>query len=585
MGGLGLLTLAAFLTGFPVTAGAQTPAENFKRIMPAIQLLLDGDPIVLTIASPADGFSTVEASIDVGGSVTGPGAGISVQATCTACGNPLGGTVTGANYAIGAVPLNPGGNTITVTASHPGESSVTKTVSVVRYGMPAVHIGSPANAAVLHSTPVTVTGTYANAGSVTVNGVDATLDSGAGTYSASVVLTPGSNLITAIAGNPAAQAQDARTVSYVPGPVVSWTLPATDGIHEVSARWVVLPGNTSSAVFRVVHAGGSTDVTVDQTSSDGQWVSLGTYTLSDTGNRVELRPNADGQVVADAVRLSTATQTASIYNIYADHLNTPRLVMNDDVAPVAVWRWDNDEAFGRNAPDENPQGAGPFVFNMRLPGQYFDAETNLHYNYFRDYDPEIGRYVQSDPMGLEGGISTYAYVGGNPVSFVDPEGFALVNPITIGAAIGGVSGAIQAANAGGGWTMSNARNIAIGTLAGAASGAVPGMFSTRIGFRATAAIGGVAGAGGNLASQYVSGTDFLDLDYKKAAVQMCIGVVSGAAGWRVGLSGALGVVRAGGSSSSALVLGSTAGSVGGGAAQVWMNLPVPTSYGGFMQEP
>ncbi len=127
-------------------------------------------------------------------------------------------------------------------------------------------------------------------------------------------------------------------------------------------------------------------------------------------------------MVADAVRLSTATQTASIYNIYADHLNTPRLIMDDAVSPVAVWRWDNDEAFGRNAPDENPQGAGPFVFNMRLPGQYFDAETNLHYNYFRDYDPEIGRYVQSDPMGLEGGISTYGYVGGDSLGNIDMYG-------------------------------------------------------------------------------------------------------------------------------------------------------------------
>lgn len=109
-----------------------------------------------------------------------------------------------------------------------------------------------------------------------------------------------------------------------------------------------------------------------------------------------------------------------IYYIHTDHLGTPRLV--SDQSQTVVWRWISDP-FGKSTPDQNPDGdSTSFVLNLRFPGQYFDAETGRHYNYFRDYDPTIGRYVQSDPIGLNGGLNTYAYSLSNPLRRIDPQG-------------------------------------------------------------------------------------------------------------------------------------------------------------------
>ena len=113
----------------------------------------------------------------------------------------------------------------------------------------------------------------------------------------------------------------------------------------------------------------------------------------------------------------------ALHYVHADHLNTPRAITNE--AQQLVWRWEHQEPFGRSPPEENPNGLGTFEFNLRFPGQYRDAETGLFYNYQRDYDPQTGRYVQSDPIGLGAGPNTYAYVGGNPLSHTDPEGLLL----------------------------------------------------------------------------------------------------------------------------------------------------------------
>jgi RHS repeat-associated protein len=131
---------------------------------------------------------------------------------------------------------------------------------------------------------------------------------------------------------------------------------------------------------------------------------------------------------------------AEVFYIHADHLNTPRRISRP-TDNMVMWQWE-PEPFGHALPNENPAGAGPFVFNLRFPGQYFDAESGLFYNYFRDYDPSTGRYVQSDPIGLAGGINTYTYVGGNPISFIDPSGLNPAAGATLGGMVGGPVGAV-----------------------------------------------------------------------------------------------------------------------------------------------
>jgi RHS repeat-associated protein len=120
-------------------------------------------------------------------------------------------------------------------------------------------------------------------------------------------------------------------------------------------------------------------------------------------------------------RSAGESQFPELFYIYADHINTPR-VITSAIDNRMVWRWDNVDPFGSQQPDESPEELPNFTYNLRFPGQVFDTETNNHYNYFRNYDPQIGRYIESDPIGLEGGLNTYAYVEANPVNKTDPLG-------------------------------------------------------------------------------------------------------------------------------------------------------------------
>jgi RHS repeat-associated protein len=127
-----------------------------------------------------------------------------------------------------------------------------------------------------------------------------------------------------------------------------------------------------------------------------------------------LRPSSGQAYTTNPLWMKTG---AAYYTYQNDHLGTPMKLLSQSGA--AVWSATYD-AFGKAT--VNPSST--VTNNLRLPGQYYDQETELHYNWMRYYDPGTGRYVTSDPIGLLGGINMYAYVGGNPLSRIDPWGLA-----------------------------------------------------------------------------------------------------------------------------------------------------------------
>ncbi|MCG3171771.1 MAG: hypothetical protein CALGDGBN_03428 [Pseudomonadales bacterium] len=159
------------------------------------------------------------------------------------------------------------------------------------------------------------------------------------------------------------------------------------------------------------------------------------------GSLVRLYVWADAEPIAQIERALDGSETLAY--LHTDRQAMPRLATN--AAATVVWRFEA-RAFGEGGAQTDPDGDGTAVnVRLRYPGQYFDSESGLFDNYLRDYDPSTGRYIESDLVGLAGGLNTYTYANGNPLRFTDPYGLWTVSlgaggSSTVGKGYGAQSG-------------------------------------------------------------------------------------------------------------------------------------------------
>jgi RHS repeat-associated protein len=397
----------------PPTVNFTSPANNASFAPPAtITLKANATP-------PEDNDTVVKVDFFANGALIGTDTSKAFTFTWT---NPPPGT-----YTLTAVATDGQGAQTT---------SAARTIKVDASNLPpTVNLTSPANNAVFN-TPATIT-LKANASAPEANDTVARVDffdgatlvgsATAAPYSATIAnAAAGTHVLTAVAtdGQGAQTTSAARTVTVNSAtnqpPTVVLTSPA-DGATFSAPATVSLTATASDAdgsIARVDFFQGTTPIGTATTAPyTFGWTKVGQGSYAITALATD---NGGAVTTSAAVNITVNLGVVQTYYIVPDHLDTARLIQ--DQAGNTVWRWDQGEPFGNDVPNNNPSGVGAFEFNLRFPGQYFDRETNLAYNYYRDYDPSLGRYVQSDPIGLDGGLNTYVYVRNYPLGLIDPKG-------------------------------------------------------------------------------------------------------------------------------------------------------------------
>lgn len=222
------------------------------------------------------------------------------------------------------------------------------------------------------------------------------------------------------------------------------------------------------------------------------------HTLYDQGGGLIAEYNAtSGTLIREYVSLDggaggmplAVIEGGAVRWVHSDHLGTPQK-MTDGTGAIV---WDRQQRpYG-----ESSAFSGSAINPSRFPGQYnSDATSGLYYNWHRYYDPSLGRYITSDPIGLSGGLNTYAYAGGNPVNATDPTG---ENPLLAAMAIGAATGALidvglQLYSNGGRLACLDPGRIGVAALAGGAFGGGGAALLRGLGL-GRAALGGIKSGG------------------------------------------------------------------------------------------
>lgn len=275
------------------------------------------------------------------------------------------------------------------------------TKAVGKYGTQTYTYDADGNRTSLTSGGVTTNYTYAATSNQLVS-------TSAGSSTCSFTYTANGDLATENCGF-----TSATKLTYA----TTFTTGAANHEEQVLVKRNPPPGATfASTSVTATNAYNALDERMLKTIAGGAVTS---YTYDEHGQLLAESNGTTGAVTREYVwvdgrPVAQIEANGTIYYIHTEQTGTPQKMTNASQAVV----WDRvQDPFGQTV-----SISGPATDNLRFPGQYFDSETSLNYNWNRSLDTSTGRYTQADPIGLRGGINEYTYVEGNPLRWVDPSG-------------------------------------------------------------------------------------------------------------------------------------------------------------------